>query len=162
MTYRLSQIIFTLTLLLAPLLIHAAEPYSAKVIGITDGDTLKVLTDQRKQVKIRLAEIDTPERKQPWGNKAKQALSDLTFQRMVTVMPVTTDRYGRTVAHLLVSDLNVNREMVRTGNAWVYRKYLRDKSLLDVEADAKNANQGLWGLPEFQRVPPWEWRRQKR
>jgi endonuclease YncB( thermonuclease family) len=78
------------------------------------------------------------------------------------VMPVTTDRYGRTVAHILVSDLNVNREMVRTGNAWVYRKYLRDKSLLDVEADAKNANQGLWGLPEFQRVPPWEWRKQKR
>jgi micrococcal nuclease len=162
MTYRLSQIIFTLTLLLAPLLIHAAEPYSAKVIGITDGDTLKVLTDQRKQVKIRLAEIDTPEGKQPWGNKARQALSDLTFRRVVTVMPVTTDRYGRTVAHILVSDLNVNREMVRTGNAWVYRKYLRDKSLLDVEADAKKANLGLWGLPEFQRVPPWEWRKQKR
>jgi endonuclease YncB( thermonuclease family) len=162
MTYRLSQIIFTLTILLFPLLVHAVEPYSAKVIGITDGDTIKVLTDQKKQVKIRLAEIDTPERKQPWGNKARQALSDLTFRRMVTVMPVTTDRYGRTVAHILVSDLNVNREMVRTGNAWVYRKYLRDKSLLDVEADAKKANRGFWGLPEIQRVPPWEWRKQNR
>jgi endonuclease YncB( thermonuclease family) len=80
----------------------------------------------------------------------------------LTVQPVTTDRYGRTVAHILVSGLNVSREMVRTGNAWVYRQYLKDESLLEVEADAKRANRGLWGLPEFQRVPPWEWRKKKR
>ncbi|MBT3094603.1 MAG: thermonuclease family protein [Candidatus Thiodiazotropha sp. (ex Lucina pensylvanica)] len=161
MIYRIPQLFTILTLLLLPILTFAAESYPAKVIGITDGDTLKVLTSQKKQVKIRLAEIDTPERKQPWGNKAKQSLSDLTFQKMVTVQPVTTDRYGRLVAHILVDGLNVNRELVRTGNAWVYRKYMRDETLLDVEAEARNAKRGLWGLPEFQRIPPWEWRRKK-
>ncbi|MCG8026088.1 MAG: thermonuclease family protein [Candidatus Thiodiazotropha endolucinida] len=148
-----------LTLLLLPILTLAAESYPAKVIGITDGDTLKVLTSQKQQVKIRLAEIDTPERKQPWGNKAKQALSDLTFQKMVTVQPVTTDRYGRLVAHIYVGSLNVNREMVRTGNAWVYRKYMRDESMLDVEEQARNDKRGLWSLPLSDRLPPWEWRK---
>jgi len=78
---------------------------------------------------------------------------------MVTVQPVTTDRYGRTVAHILVDGMNVNREMVRTGDAWVYRKYLKEYSLLDLEAEARDAKRGLWRLPEFQRVPPWEWRK---
>ena len=146
-------------ILFLPTLAIASEPFEGKVIGITDGDTLKVLTDQKRQVKIRLAEIDTPEKKQPWGNRAKQALSDLTFGKRVSVHPVTTDRYGRTVAHIYVDGKNVNREMVKGGNAWVYRKYLRDESLLAVEAAAKSAKLGLWGLPESQRTAPWEWRR---
>ena len=78
---------------------------------------------------------------------------------MVVVKPITTDRYGRTVAHILVDGLNVNCEMVRMGNAWVYRKYLKEHSLLDLETEAMDAKRGLWGLPEFQRVPPWEWRK---
>lgn len=137
---------------------NASEPYTAKVIHISDGDTIKVLTENKEQIKIRLAEIDTPERKQPWGNKAKQALSEFTSQKMVTVSPVTTDRYGRTIAHIYVGDLNVNKEMVRTGNAWVYRKYLKDNSLLAIEAEAMEAKRGLWALAEAERVPPWEWR----
>jgi len=162
MNHKLFLVFVTLTLLLFPLLTLVEEAYQAKVIAISDGDTLKVLTLKKKQIKIRLAEIDTPEREQPWGNRAKQALFDLTFQKMVTVHPVTTDRYGRTVAHILVDGLNVNREMVKTGNAWVYRQYLKDTSLLDLEAEARQAKRGLWRLPEARRVPPWEWRRRKK
>lgn len=136
--------------------------YEAKVVGITDGDTVKVLTADQETVKIRLAEIDTPERKQPWGNRAKQALSSLIYGRTVEVETVTTDRYGRTVAHLYLGNVHVNREMVRSGNAWVYRKYLKDRSLLDDERDAKQRKAGLWSLPETERTPPWEWRRSKR
>ena len=139
----------------------AGQPFEAKVVGITDGDTLKVLTDEKQQIKIRLAEIDTPEKKQPWGNRAKQALSGLAFGKLVDVHPVTIDRYSRTVAHLYVGDLRVNREMVRTGNAWVYRRYLKDKTLLDAESEARQNGRGLWGLPEAQRMAPWEWRRKR-
>ncbi len=162
MTHRLVRLIsFLIVVLLLPVVCLGGTPFVAKVVSITDGDTLKVLDSEKQQIKIRLAEIDTPERKQPWGNRAKQALSELTFQKMVTVQPETKDRYGRTVAQILVGGMNVNREMVRTGNAWVYRKYMRDKSLLDLEAKAQKAKRGLWSLPESQRLPPWEWRRKK-
>lgn len=129
-----------------------------KVVGITDGDTLTILME-RKQYKIRLAEIDTPERGQPYGSKAKDVLSDLVFNKEVKAEVQDVDRYGRYVARIYVGDIDVGREMVRQGAAWVYRQYLREKSLLEVEAEAKVAKRGLWSLPEAQNIPPWEWRR---
>lgn len=70
-----------------------------------------------------------------------------------------TDRYGRTVARVIVGGQDVNREMVLEGAAWVYRAYNRDKSLLAVEADARVQKRGLWALPEAERVAPWDWRK---
>jgi endonuclease YncB( thermonuclease family) len=75
---------------------------------------------------------------------------------------VNTDRYGRTVGHVCIGDRNINREMIREGHAWVYRRYLDDKTLLDDETHAQKNGIGLWGLPETERVPPWDWRRSKR
>ena len=88
-----------------------AETFTAKVVGVSDGDTVKVLTEQscdsgkdcrsgKVQYRVRLAEIDTPEKKQPYGSKAKQALSDLVFGRMIKVEQIDKDRYGRLVANL--------------------------------------------------------------
>ena len=141
---------FTFALIIVPLLSAAQE---VKVIAITDGDTVKVLTHDKKQIKVRLAEIDTPERKQSYGKKAKQALSGMVFAKMVDLRPVTIDRYGRTVGHLFIGSLNVNKEMVRTGNAWVYRRYMKDKSLLtdektmlDLKSSACGACQQAKGL----------------
>ena len=74
-----------------------AELLSGKVVGITDGDTLTVLVDQQA-IKVRLAEFDTPERGQPWANRAKQALSDKVIGQVVELQVVDTDRYGRTVS----------------------------------------------------------------
>ncbi|MES9902176.1 MAG: thermonuclease family protein [Sedimenticola sp.] len=148
----------TLFLVAAPI----ALSYPAKVIGVTDGDTVKVLVDGKKQVKIRLAEIDTPEKRQPWGKRAKQALSELVFGKVVDVRPVTKDRYGRTVAHLFLNSDNINLQMVITGNAWAYRRYVDDHSILDAEKKAKREGLGLWSLPATDRVPPWEWRRKKK
>jgi endonuclease YncB( thermonuclease family) len=151
--------------LLIPLLwllaiqLHAAQVITGEIVGITDGDTVKLLTADKQQIKIRLSDIDTPEKKQPYGSRAKQALSDLVFREQVTAKVVTVDRYGRTVARLYVGDLDVNREMVRLGAAWIYRKYSKDQSLLNVEAEAKATKRGLWALPEAEQVPPWEWRR---
>jgi endonuclease YncB( thermonuclease family) len=141
--------------------VHATGLPSGKIVGITDGDTVTILTVDNWQVKIRLAEIDTPERKQPYGSRSKQALSDLVFGKQVTAKVVTVDRYGRNVARLYVDGLDVNREMIRLGAAWVYREYNTDKSLLDIEAEARTAKRGLWALAEAEQVPPWEWRRKK-
>jgi endonuclease YncB( thermonuclease family) len=134
-----------------------AATYTGKVIGISDGDTIKILVD-RTQRKIRLAEIDTPEKGQPYGKKAKQALSRLVFGKTVTVEKKDIDRYGRIVGRVYVDGVDVNAEMVRGGHAWVYRKYATDQTFYAMEGDAKRNRRGLWALPEAQRVPPWEWR----
>lgn len=128
-----------------------------KVVAITDGDTLIILMD-KKQYKIRLAEIDTPERAQPYGSKAKEILSGLVFGKEVTARVQDIDRYGRYVARIYLGEFDVCREMVSLGAAWVYRQYLKDKALLEVEAEAKQAMRGLWSLPETQNIPPWKWR----
>ena len=108
---------------------------------------------------MRLAEIDTPESRQPYCTRARQSLSELAFRRDVRLNVQETDRYGRTVARVHAGQVDVNAEMVRQGAAWVYRQYNRDKSLLSLEAEARQAKRGLWALPEAERVAPWEWRK---
>lgn len=128
------------------------------MVGLADGDTLTLLTDDRQQTKVRLADIDTPERRQPYGDRARQELASLVFSKEVRVVTTTTDRYGRTVGRVFAGPLDVNAEMVRRGAAWVYRKYSRDAGLLHTEAEARTARRGLWALPEADQAPPWEWR----
>lgn len=70
-----------------------------------------------------------------------------------------TDRYGRTVGRVYVGDTDVNAELVKQGAAWVYRQYAKDPSLYALENEAKAARRGLWGLPETERCPPWDWRK---
>ena len=72
---------------------QASETYAGDVIAITDGDTIKILTPEKKQIKVRLASIDTPEKGQPYGKRSKQVLSDKIFSKQVNVEKVTTDRY---------------------------------------------------------------------
>jgi micrococcal nuclease len=131
------------------------------VVGITDGDTLTILTAINKTAKIRLAEIDTPERSQPYGKRAKQVLSHLTFKKPVVIRLVDIDRYERIVGRIYVDNLDVSAELVCRGAAWVYRKYAKDQNLYRLEDEARSEKCGLWGLPEAQRVPPWEWRRKR-
>lgn len=137
----------------------AAAEYSGKVIAVSDGDTLTILTAEKQQVKVRLGEIDTPESGQPYGARAKQALSDLVFGKVVRLVVQDTDRYGRTVGRVFVGATDVNAELVKQGVAWVYRQYAKDQSLYRLEEQAKLAKRGLWALPEAQRCQPWDWRR---
>jgi endonuclease YncB( thermonuclease family) len=138
-----------------------AEDFTGKVVSIADGDTVTILTD-KKHIKIRLAEIDTPEKNQPYGKKAKKALSDFIFGKTVRIEIETIDRYGRTVGKIFLNDLNINKEMVKAGHAWVYVQYAKDKTLFALEKEAKNNQSGLWALPEGERIAPWQWRRGKR
>lgn len=132
----------------------------ATVVAIADGDTVTVLDAERQaRTRVRLTDIDTPERGQPWGTKARQALADKVFRRQVRVASEGEDRYGRVLGRLYVGDRDINREMVREGHAWVYRQYSSDIWLLEDERAARRQGAGLWSLPDAERVPPWEWRR---
>ena len=133
-----------------------------QVVSVTDGDTIKILTPTKQQIKVRLADIDTPERGQPYGQKARQVLGDKIHRRQVEVEKVTTDRYQRLVGRVFLEGRNINAEMVEDGAAWVYRKYSDDPHLLELERQAREQGRGLWALQPDQRVPPWEWRKMRR
>lgn len=129
----------------------AAPVYDGPVIAITDGDTLRVRY-QDGELKVRLAEIDTPERDQPYGSRARQALSALCFGKQARVVEQTRGRYGRIVGRVYCEGIDANAEMIRQGAAWVYRPYARDQSLCRLEKEARQAKRGLWALPEAQRL----------
>ena len=108
-------------------------------------------------------EIDTPEKGQPYGNAAQKYLARYVAGETVEVKPMDTDRYGRTVALIFVDDLDVNKEMVRAGYAWVYQRYCKEdfcQRWLELEGRARDEKLGLWQEPNA--VPPWEWRRKRR
>lgn len=161
MTSSLHRITSVLLLCL-PLAAWSAE-LKGRVVVVVDGDTLVVLDSSNTQHKIRLAGIDCPERKQPWGQRAKQALSDQVFNNQVTVEWDKVDRYGRTVGKILTDDRDVNLALVRDGMCWWYRKYAGEQSPVDrglyeaAETAARDKRRGLWTDPDP--VPPWEWRR---
>lgn len=129
------------------------------VVGVADGDTLTVL-DGQQQIKVRMAEIDAPEKKQPFGARSKQSLSDMCFGKQAEIRAQARDRYGRTVARVTCAGVDANAEQVRRGLAWVYRQYARDKALYVLEDEARADRRGLWA--DSDPTPPWEWRRLKK
>lgn len=150
-------------LVLGSLQTNAYETISARVTKISDGDTITVLSKGKGEVKIRLAGIDCPERGQPWGKKATEALRDqLKEGKNVHIQVVDVDRYGRLVGKVYTNGININRFMVRTGNCWVYPRYAKDQRLFELQQVAQEKKQGLWSLDESQRIPPWKWRQQNR
>jgi len=132
--------------------------FTGQVIGVHDGDTLTVLVDKR-QVKVRLAEIDAPELGQPFGARSRQALAGICYRVLADVAPVAQDRYGRTVGYVTCGGIEASAQQVRQGYAWVYDKYSRpDSPLYWLQNEARSARRGLW-LGEA--VPPWQWRKQR-
>jgi endonuclease YncB( thermonuclease family) len=159
MTLRFTQILL-IALSLSISTFAYSDTLSGKVTAVSDGDTLTILVDGNKQIKIRLAAIDAPEKNQAFGNRAKQQLSDLCFSKNATLKVVSTDRYGRTVGDVYCAGTNANLEMVKSGLAWVFRKY--DKGfeyLYAAEEDARSAKLGLWTDPNP--IAPWDWRKSK-
>lgn len=131
------------------------------VVGITDGDTIRVLTGDRQQVKVRLAEIDAPEEGQPFGERSRQALAEVCFQKPVRVVTDGQDKYGRTLGRVYCNDVDANAAQVRAGMAWVYDRYVKDTGLYRLQEQATAAQAGLWSALFTQQPPirPWEWRR---
>ena len=123
-----------------------------------DGDTIAVM-HHNKPERVRLHGIDCPEKGQAYGKGAKQAASSLVFKKDVAVRVYGKDKYGRTIAAIILPDgTNVNNKLVRDGWCWWYRKYAAgDIDLARAEAEAKKAKRGLW--QGSSPVPPWEWRK---
>lgn len=130
--------------------------FSGRVVSIADGDTITVLVD-RQQVKVRLVEIDAPEKTQAFGNRSKQSLSDMCFGRDALIQEKSKDRYRRTLGRVFCDGMDANAEQVRRGMAWVYDKYVTDHSLYRLQDEARAAKRGLWNDPDP--MPPWVWRR---
>lgn len=131
------------------------------VVGVADGDTLTILMTDKSKVRVRLAAIDAPERKQAFGTRAKQALSTICFGKSATVNVIQIDRYARSVGEVFCEGRHANAEMVRAGLAWVYRRYAKEgyDGLYVMEREAMAAGIGLWVDPSP--TPPWEWRKNK-
>lgn len=133
------------------------------IIAISDGDTLKArcgAPGAYQQLIIRLAEIDAPEKAQPYGQRSRQHLADLCFQTQATIRPATRDRYGRTVARVECRGQDANAEQVRAGMAWAYTYYLTDPEIQHLQDAAKASRAGLWADPSP--IPPWDWRKSTR
>jgi micrococcal nuclease len=130
-----------------------------KVVGVHDGDTLTLRTED-ETLKVRLSGIDTPELGQPFGNNAKQALSALAFGKTATIKSSGKDRYGRTLGYIFIDNQPINTMMVRMGMAWWYRRYDKTEELENAERYAKENRIGLWA--DKNPIAPWDWRKGKR
>lgn len=135
------------------------------VIGISDGDTLKVRCEQQLEqpaqtFTLRLAEIDAPEKGQAFGTRSRANLALLCFGQMATVSMKERDRYGRSVARVTCGSTDANEAQVEAGMAWAYTKYLTDPAILRREVEARAAGRGLWS--DVAPVPPWTWRKEHR
>jgi endonuclease YncB( thermonuclease family) len=154
-----------------------SEWLHGRVVGVSDGDTITVLDADHQQYKIRLSGIDAPEKAQPFGQRSKENLSHLVFDRDVTVEWRKKDRYGRTVGKVLVSEptcqeatcpkiLDACHAQVVAGMAWWYRQYAKEQEPGDAnryeqsELEARSRRIGLWSDP--QPTPPWDWRKEKK
>jgi endonuclease YncB( thermonuclease family) len=128
------------------------------LVRVKDGDSL-VVKVQGVAMDFRLAEIDAPELDQPYGRAAKQELLALVSGQQLVLVPLDTDRYGRTVAQVWNGTAHVNAELVKRGAAWFYSEFARSPDLYEVEQEARDAKRGLWALPLQDRIEPWEWRK---
>lgn len=134
-------------------------PWFGKVVGISDGDTIRVMHSGR-ETKVRLFGIDCPERDQAFGDKARRFSAKMVFGKVVEVEQVDRDVYGRSIAWVSVDGKSLNKELLRAGLAWWYRYYAENEHELErLEAEARQKKIGLWSWRNP--IPPWEFRRKE-
>ena len=142
-----------------------------RVVAVADGDTLTLLDASHEKHRVRLSGIDAPERRQAYGERAKQHLAALVFARHVRVVWDKKDRYSRIVGRVFAAEcesrcpytIDVGLEQIRAGLAWHYKQYAREQAppqrelYAAFERRARERREGLWR--EAHPVAPWEFRR---
>lgn len=167
-----------LVVMLISLAAHAAEPRTCLVVGVSDGDTITARCGDPgayEQLRVRIAGIDAPEKAQPFGQRAKEAMSGLVYGKPARLECYKTDRYGRSVCNIFVAPasapsgpltLDAGLAMVTQGMAWWYRSFAREQTpeargqYEFAESEARAKRVGLWS--DREPVAPWEWRKVKR
>lgn len=131
---------------------------TGRIIGIKDGDTVVVLDSLKNQTTLRLAEVDCPEKSQPFGTKAKQFTSDQIYRKKIKYVVTDIDRYGRSIAMIYYDDNKyLSAEIIKTGMGWHYKRYSTSKELANFENFARLHKLGLWVEPNP--IEPSEWRK---
>lgn len=176
----LKRIVIPLCLLLVfALPVLAKDPIrvvEGKVVKVSDGDTILVLTADGAKLKSRLYGIDAPETPkgnhgtgkinkpgQPYGEEAERVLTQKVLGKMVRLEILDIDQYKRIVSRVILNGRDINREMVREGWAWAYKQYLQSpyaSEYIGAEKQARTARLGLWQQSNPQ--PPWEFRKTHR
>ena len=131
-----------------------------KVIKVSDGDTITLLTDDKVSHKVRLNDIDAPEKKQPFGSRSRDNLASYIAGETVTVKYKSKDRYGRVLGTIYFDNLDINLQQVKNGYAWVYKQYSKNQTYYKEEQKARDLKKGLW--IEKEPIAPWEFRKQKK
>lgn len=148
--------LFIVAIALATSIPAYASELVGRVVGVADGDTLTVLVNN-EPIHIRLANIDAPEKSQAFGKASKKSLSDLCFGQEAHVTVYEIDKYKRSVGTVFCNGINSNAEQIKSGMAWVYDKYVRDKSFYALQKTAQDNKWGLWVDPHP--IEPWNWRK---
>jgi micrococcal nuclease len=141
------------------LVLFASFTINAKVISVTDGDTIQVMDANKVTYKIRLENIDAPEKGQAYYNNSKQFLLKKLKGQQVNCIVYKKDRYGRWLATVFNNGININTQMVSTGNAWAYL-YNKNVAIKNAQLAAQKQLIGIWALPNP--IAPWLYRKQKR
>lgn len=139
---------------------RASNSHLWRVVKVYDGDTVTCLDDTNQQQKVRLAGIDAPEAGQDFGQVSRQALAGMVFGKTIEVVDDGRDRYGRWIGRLYTDGIDVNQQMVATGNAWHYAAYSKDPALAAAQSQAQAQGLGLWSQPNP--TPPWEYRKSEK
>ncbi len=134
-----------LLLIHVPVLIFS-QILSGKIVAIKDGDTVVVIDSLNNQITLRLAEVDCPEKNQPFGTKAKQFTSDQVYLKTIKYVVTDTDRYGRSIAMIYYDSDNkyLSAEIIKAGMGWHYKRYSTSKELAKFQENAKQKKIGLW------------------
>ncbi len=137
---------------------RATPTHLWRVVGVHDGDTITCLDENNQQQKVRLASIDAPEVGQEYGRASREALAAMVFGKTIAVADEGRDQYGRWIGSVSVDGLDVNRQMIATGNAWHYSEFSNDATLAALQEQARTQKIGLWSQPDP--IPPWQFRNQ--
>lgn len=135
------------------------------VVGVSDGDTVKILDQNKQEIRVRLLGIDAPESKQDFGQVSKKTLSDMIYKQNVEVKFNKKDQYGRVIGKIVFNNQDINLIMVQKGMAWHYAQFAREQPPEDrnlyaqTQQQAQSQRIGLWNHPNP--VAPWDFRRKK-
>jgi micrococcal nuclease len=151
--------LLTILILIVLVLYVCFHSTTSNVVSITDGDTITILLKDKTQQKVRLEEIDCPEKSQSFGKQAKEILSKKIFGKNIDISWTKKDQYGRVIGKVYLNGRYINKEMVQEGWAWHYTKYSKSSEMASAQLHAQKYKLGLW--KDKNPIPPWDFRKKK-